>query len=354
MARVMGGRYMQHWLMVILTLGFGVVQAQAQGIGMVTGSNTGTYIRFGRDIADVARNQGVSILVKESEGSLANIRRMMSKENAALGIVQSDVLGFLATSADANMRSISSRIRLVFPFYNEEVHLFARKDIQQLSDLNGKRVVVGTKGSGNWLTANNILRLASIRPGESLEMPPSKAVSAVLTGKADAMFYVAGKPVTVFTRIRDLLDNPDYAPLVKQVHFLSLDDPAILNEYVDSNISTDDYSWLDEGVRTAAVKAILVSVDFSSKHNAYYRQRCDQLGKLGEAIRQQFDYLKSTGHPKWQEVDLEQTIGIWQRDTCSSPHTIVEQESGHETRPEVQPRDLESEIDKILKSKLSD
>ena len=202
MATLLGALRLHHVWIMMFAMCIGVVQAQAQGIGMVTGSDSGTYIQFGRDIANVARNKGVSIIVKESEGSLANIRRMMSNENARLGIVQSDVLGFLTTSDDVNMRSISSRIRLVFPFYNEEVHLFARKDIQKLSDLNGKRVVVGTKGSGNWLTANNILRLANIRPGESLEMPPSTAISAVLTGRADAMFYVAGKPVTVFTRIR--------------------------------------------------------------------------------------------------------------------------------------------------------
>jgi TRAP transporter TAXI family solute receptor len=345
---------MQHLSMVMFAMCFSVVQAQAQGIGMVTGSNTGTYIRFGRDIAEIARSKGVSIIVKESEGSLANIRRMMSNENAGLGIVQSDVLSFLTTADDVSMRSISSRIRLMFPFYNEEVHLFVRKEIQQLSDLNGKRVVVGTKGSGNWLTANNILRLASIRPGESLEMPPSEAVSAVLAGKADAMFYVAGKPVTVFTRIQALLDNPAYAPLVKQVHFLSLDDPAILNEYVASDISTDDYAWLDEGVRTAAVKAVLVSVDFSSKQNGYYRQRCDQLANLGKAIREQFDHLKATGHPKWKEVDLEQTIGIWQRDACSAPETVVIPPPIAKSTTDGPSIDLQSAIDGILRSKPTD
>ncbi len=146
MTRILGRLRMYHVSIVMFAVCFGVVQAQAAGIGMVTGSKTGTYIRFGRDIAKVAKYKGVDIIVKQSEGSLANIRRMMSKENAALGIVQSDVLGFLKTSSEANMRRISSRLRLVFPFYNEEVHLFARKEIQQLSDLNGKRVASVPKG----------------------------------------------------------------------------------------------------------------------------------------------------------------------------------------------------------------
>jgi TRAP transporter TAXI family solute receptor len=346
---------MHHLWIVMFAVCLGVEQAQAEGLGMVTGSKTGTYIRFGRDIAKVARDQHVDIVVKESEGSLANIRRMMSKENAALGIVQSDVLGLLKTSSDANMRSISSRLRLVFPFYNEEVHLFARKDIQQLSDLNGKRVVVGTKGSGNWLTANNILSLGNVKPGESLEMPVSTAVSAVLTGKADAMFYVAGKPVTVFARIRGLLNNPDYAPLVKQVHFIALDDPVILNEYTAADIATTDYPWLDGNIKTVAVKAVLVSFDFSSKHNAYFRQRCGELETLGMAIREQFDHLKDTGHPKWKEVDLEGHVGTWQRDTCASPNAVDLPPPVAMAKPTPQSREAEvllKAIENILTSDL--
>src|SRR5690348_7575463 len=85
-------------LICLNLLGY-VPQLQAQGsdkaLSMVTGSPTGTYIVFGQDIARVTRPTGLHILVKDSEGSLDNIRRLVSRENAALGIVQSDVLGFL-------------------------------------------------------------------------------------------------------------------------------------------------------------------------------------------------------------------------------------------------------------------
>src|SRR5215207_10535143 len=107
-------------LMVCSSLWF-VSPLGAEGIGMVTGSGTGTYIQFGQDIAKVAQSAGLDILVKESEGSIDNIRRLVSTENAALGIVQSDVLGFRSRSPDPQVRRIASRLRLVFPFYNEEV-----------------------------------------------------------------------------------------------------------------------------------------------------------------------------------------------------------------------------------------
>jgi uncharacterized protein len=291
----------------------------AESLGLVTGSKTGTYFQFGQNIAMVAQGADLEILVKESEGSIDNIRRLVSAENAALGIVQSDVLGFLSRSADGQVRRIAARLRLVFPLYNEEVHLFARRSIRRVDDLASQRVVVGTQGSGNWLTANNLLRLANVTPAERLELPPPEGVSAVLKGKADAMFYVAGKPVKLFTTIGELQKEPQYAHLVQDVHFVPLTHAAMLREYVASSIGPNDYEWLGELVPTVAAKAILIGFDFSARINPHYQQRCEELAKLGQAIRAHFAELQRTGHPKWREVDLDQEVGIWKRDTCSHP-----------------------------------
>jgi uncharacterized protein len=217
------------------------------------------------------------------------------------------------------VRRIAARLRLIFPFYNEEVHLFARKQIHRIEDLAGVRVVVGTQGSGNWLTSNNLLRLVNVSPAQRIELPPPEAVSAVLRGEADAMFYVAGKPVKLFTAVGELQKDPQYASLVQNIHFVALNHEAMLREYVASDISPSDYAWLEDKVPTVAVKAVLISFDFSSRSNAYAQQRCEQLSKLGKVIREHFAELKQTGHPKWREVNLDQEVGIWKRDTWSQP-----------------------------------
>jgi TRAP transporter TAXI family solute receptor len=320
-----------------------VPQAKAESIGMVTGSTTGTYFQFGQDIAKLAPTAGLEILVKESEGSSDNIRRLISRENAALGIVQSDVLGFLSRSEDPHIRRISERLRLVFPFYNEEVHLLARKEIHRFEDLDGRRVVVGTKGSGNWLTSNNLLRMINLKPAERIELPPPEGASAVLAGEADAMVYVAGKPVKLFTSFRELEKNPQYAPLVKAVHFVPLKHEGMLQEYVATTIAPDDYEWLSEAIPTVAVKAVLISFDFSSRSNPYYQKRCDQLAKLGRVVRENLAELQRTGHPKWKEVELDQSLELWKRDTCSQlakPEPAKEKEE-----------DLVTALTEILKGK---
>ena len=289
-----------------------------EAMGVVTGSVTGTYIKFGQDMADMAKKEGLDLLIKESQGSLANIERMSSRENAGVGIVQSDVLGFLSRSSDPQMKRIANRLRLIFPFYNEEVHLYANKNIKSIEDLNNKRVVVGTAGSGNWLTTTNLLKLMNISPAQRIQVGPVEGAKAVLLGEADAMFYVAGKPVKLFKNLETVFQKEEFIELAGTVHMVALDDPKMLEEYVSADLGTDDYSWLDSTVPTIAVKAMLVGFDFSKNINSYYRKRCGQLQQLGNAIRNNLDELKASGHPKWNQVDLDEEVGLWERDSCSA------------------------------------
>jgi len=299
-----------------------LVTASAQAsepVGMVTGSKTGTYIQFGKDIARVAAKHGLNIKVKESQGSLSNIERMNSRENAAFGIVQSDVLGILYV----NQPKVAKNLRMVYPLYNEEVHLLARKEIRSFSDLQGKRVATGTKGSGNWLTLANLLHKMKVKPAAKItDMKPLDAVIAVLEGKIDAMIYVSGKPLKLFKKLEQLKKNPKFSRLMEDVHFVPLNDPEMLKEYyVASEIGPADYPWISNTVPTIAVKALLVSFDFSSRHNGYYQNRCGSLKTLASAIRENLGYLRANGHPKWNAVDLDTAIGRWQRDTCAHPQT---------------------------------
>ena len=286
-------------------------------VGMVTGDKTGTYYRFGQDIAQVAEKEGLDIEVKASEGSISNIERMNSRENAAFGIVQSDVLGFLYLKKP----DMAKKLSMIYPLFSEEVHILARKNISRFSDLEGKRIATGTKGSGNWLTIANLLHIMRIAPAEEItDLKPLDAVIAVLEGKVDAMIYVAGKPVNIFKKLEKLGQQPKFSPLIKAVHFLPLDNSDMLKEYyVPSRINASDYSWLEKDVPTIAVKALLVSFDFSRQNSSYYQNRCGQIRKLSLAIRDNLAYLRQNGHPKWRDVDLDTEIGKWKRDLCAHP-----------------------------------
>lgn len=293
----------------------------AEPIGMVTGSKTGTYLQFGKDIATISKKLGTNVLVSPSKGSIDNIKRMMSHENAAFAIVQSDVLGYLSKSKNPKFRRAAKRLRLIFPFYNEEVHLFARKEIQSLSDLQGKTVVVGPKSSGTNMTAWNILKMTNVKPAKRLNISINDGIKWVLKNKADAVFVVAGKPRPGF---RNLFNTPKESVkiMLKNVHFVPLNDPVLLAEYERSDLNHQDYAFIPNNVSTVTVKALLVSFDFSSGRTPYYQQRCQQLNTIANAIRQNIGTLRQKHHKKWNEVDLNGDMGGWAIDKCTHSQQI--------------------------------
>ncbi len=306
-------------------------------LGMVTGSPTGTYYRFGYDIKDAIKNSGVEINVKESKGSITNIRRIGSNENAAFGIVQSDVLGFLSRSAQPESKKLAENLRMVFPFYQEEVHIIANNSVKTFSDLNKKTVVVGQSGSGSWLTAMNMFSITGYRPSKIRRLSPEEGMKAVLTGEADAMIFVAGKPVTLFETLGELSNNPKYADIVENVHLVPVSDGRLLKEYAQSIITPEDYNIVKEDIPTIAVTAVLVSYDFSDVESNYSRERCNDIKRFSAALTENIAALRKTGHPKWKEVDLDAEIGVWKRDKCSAmSSTSVELENEFLNELEIQ------------------
>lgn len=291
--------------------------AETNTLGIVTGPKTGTYYAFGKDMAQLLAKSDVTLDVTSSEGSIDNIKRINSAQNATLGIVQSDVLGFLSRSKSPNSMKMASNLRMVFPFYNEEVHVLARKSIKRFSDLSGKKVAIGEDGSGNMLTAVNLFSMMNVTPSETRKIPPAQGVVAVLKGDLDAVIFVAGKPVRLFKNLEDLTlpENKKYEGMLEQVHFLPMDNPKMLEEYKPAEISHDDYHFVQNRVPTIAVQSVLVTYDFSTGS----KKRCEQIALIADLIRKNLPALKEKGHAKWQEVKLDAQSGIWKKDSCAWP-----------------------------------
>ncbi len=283
-------------------------------IGIVTGPKTGTYYAFGKDIEEALAKEKIEVEIKESEGSIDNIKRINSAENAALGIVQSDVLGFLARSQNPESVKMAGKLRMVFPFYKEEIHVLAQRSVATLADLKGKKVAIGEEGSGNMLTAINLFAVSGVEPAEMRKMPPAEGIVAVLKGELDAAIFVGGKPVRLFKNLEELSkpENEKFESLLSAVHFLPLDSLKLLEEYRPATLTSADYGFIGTPVPTVAVQAVLVSFDFGAN-----KERCKQLGAFARALEKQLPALQEKGHSKWKEVNLKASSGLWKRDSCA-------------------------------------
>jgi uncharacterized protein len=115
--------------------------------------------------------------------------------------VQSDVLAFVARvqQSEPALKQIARKTKMVFPLYNEEVHLLARGDIIDFDGLADRRVAIGREGSGNYLTSRLLFKVSEIVPRETVTIDTEEALAELKAGRIDAMFCVAGAPVKLFT-----------------------------------------------------------------------------------------------------------------------------------------------------------
>lgn len=278
-------------------------------MNIVTGGPTGTYIQFGRNIAEIAAECDITLNVQESAGSLENFLAVRRRPVTQFGIVQSDVLEYLSTFAadDAGIANAIAGVRIAFPLYNEEVHLLARKDIETLGDLEGKRVAIGVSESGTFLTAALVLDLAGVAVGERLAIGPDESLRRLLADEIDAFFYVAGAPAKLF-------ENP--AIDGDRFHLVSMKDPVLQAVYVPSTIESGVYPFQSEPVDAVAVKAVLMTYEYSPEKNRYYRESCLAVSEIAHLIVSRFQTLRETGHPKWKQVDLNDIPPGWEVGSC--------------------------------------
>jgi hypothetical protein len=86
-------------------------------------------------------------------------------------------------------------------------------------------------------------------------------------------------------------------------------DEAITGFYPQTTIPGQTYSWQKEDVSTVAVKAVLVSYNFRNAN-------CENVGRVGQLIYNNMEWLKENGHPKWHAVDLDFPLKGWQQYDC--------------------------------------
>ena len=276
---------------------------------MLTGGPTGTYIQIGRDLSREMAHCGLTLNVRESAGSLENFLGVRTRPHTQFGIVQSDVLEYLNTyaSEDPSIARAVHNVRIAFPLYNEEVHVLARRDIADLQGLNGKRVAIGAEASGTFLTASLVLDLAGVTPAERVTQNPGDALPALLAGELDALFYVAGAPTQVF-------QSPEIDP--ERFHLLPIQDETLKAVYVPATIPAGTYPFQPEPVELIAVKAVLMTYEYSPRLNAYHRESCKAVSDLSHVIITRFEELQQSGHPKWQNVDLNDLPPGWDVAEC--------------------------------------
>ncbi len=288
--------------------------SSAVDLGIITGGTQGTYFQFGLDMMKMSKQYGFDLDVYNSRGSVENVYAVYKRPKTQMGIVQSDVLAFvLKVKTNATLRRIARKIKMIFPLYNEEVHLLGKNKIHSFDDLEGKIVAIGKEGSGTYMTSRLLFEVSGIKPEKLLPIGTDKALSKLRQGSIDAMFYVAGFPVKLFS------ENVSAA---EGLHLVPITNKSITEFYPTASIPSNTYAWQPETINTVAVKAVLISFDFR-------RNNCDHVGRFAELVYNNLDYLRKNGHPKWKSVDLDYPLKGWDQYDCVKKYIHADMDKEH-------------------------
>ncbi|HEU5320651.1 MAG TPA: TAXI family TRAP transporter solute-binding subunit [Methylomirabilota bacterium] len=278
-----------------------VPAALAADMGIITGSEKGTYYQFGLNLRALAQQRGVGLNVYPSKGSIENIYAVYERPGVQLGIVQADVLAFVArVQSDPVLKRIARKTKMVFPLYNEEIHILGKRDVAGFDDLADRRVAIGREGSGTYLTARLLFNVSEVRPREMVTIDTDEALAALKAGRIDAMFYVAGIPVKLLAEGVTEADDLALVPILNK---------SITEFYPPVDIPARTYAWQPSAVSTVAVKSVLISFDFR-------RADCDNVGRLAKTVVDSMPWLTRNGHPKWKSVDLDFPLKGWEQYDC--------------------------------------
>src|ERR1700744_2310983 len=160
-------------------------------VGIVGGLLSGSYMRFADEMA-TALNDGdnLRILPIVSYGAASNLEDLLYLEGVDAAITQSDVFEYFRTQR--HMPNLSNRVQYVIRLPISELHILARKDVQSLEDLRGKKFNFGPAGTGASLTGTIVFQRLGINVEQVMIDQPT-ALQKLESGGVGAIARVVRK-----------------------------------------------------------------------------------------------------------------------------------------------------------------
>lgn len=262
-------------VVVTLILGLicvpGVFAAERILLSFTTGSIGGTFYPIGGGIANLLvdefpkqYDQKIRIAAETSAGSLENVRRVHLGESE-MGIVHASDMMQGYSGREEFEGDAQTDLRVVAFLYGTVCHICTLTDsgIEKVEDLVGKKVALGSVGSGSAVTAERFFKQLGIWDQVQSEYLPSMDASAKLKdGHIDAYNWCAGMPAAAVTdtssthkiRILDYYTPAEESGFLKEYPF-----------YSKRVVPPGTYKGIDEPVNTIQSATMwVVNKDFDA------------------------------------------------------------------------------------------
>ena len=287
------------YLLILLVACFLFSSCGKKKLRFVTGGESGTYYAFGSVLAQHASNNtDLKIIGIVGAGSQSNINEIQDK-GAEFAFCQSDVMSYAYEGKNLfSEHGAVKNFSTVASLYLEPVQIISvDSNIKSVADLKGKRVSIGSAGSGVYFNAMDVLSAYDLTEKDIQPTYQSFAdsVNDLRDGKIDAAFIVAGVPTTAVVDLG----------ATRSVNLVSLDEEHI-NKLLASSpyyskivIPSSVYKTAND-VTSVAVSAVIIASDSVSEDDVY---------KFTKDI---FDNPSSLvdAHAKYAELSIEKAVSI--------------------------------------------
>jgi len=230
-------------------------------LSIVTGGTGGVYFILGGGMAKLisANIAGVEATAEVTSASVDNMR-LIGAKRADLAMTLADT-ALDALRGNEAFRGAAVPVVTLFPMYNNINHLVTVEGsgINSVADLRGKRVSVGSPGSGTEVTALRMLEAGGLDHERDIRkdrLGVAPSVDALRDRRIDAFFWSGGLPTSA---VLDLAATPGV-----RMKLVSLDGilPAMQRKYGSvyfrSVIGKGIYPGVTENVPTIGVVNLMV------------------------------------------------------------------------------------------------
>ncbi len=189
-------------LVILLATLYSIHSAPPRSFTFISGPPGSVFEDRAKKYRDILARNNIKVKILHSDGSLDNLKKLIDPAyKVDVGFVQGGV---------ANGVNIENLFSLGSVFY-EPIFIFYRsaQPMELISELSGKRVAVGVRGTGTHSLGLSLLKLNGIEPGGTTQISfkdSEEETKAFLNGEIDALFLMPDS-VPVET-LRKLLKDP--------------------------------------------------------------------------------------------------------------------------------------------------
>jgi len=261
-----------------------VYAVDTTNLSMGTASMTGTFYMVGSSIADVINREynDVVVTAETTGGSVQNCR-LLAKEEIQLSLL-SDFFAKAVLEGTNPLFEKPIPIRSILPTHYSIQQWIVRKSsgIEKITDLKGKRVVVGPPGSTGAIHAQNCLSSSGLDDKKGDYKPLwysyEEAVQAFKNKQTDCALFAGNWPISAILQIQSFADID-----ILQVNMA--DNVMKMYPYFKKCvIPANTYKGVDHSTVSIGVPSGLYCLANVDEEVVY---------KITKAVYENIDYLKS-------------------------------------------------------------